>query len=202
MEIWWLLGLPVIGAMIGWLTNRLAIQMLFHPRKPIRFFRWRWQGLVPRRQPEMAEKVGEIVEREILQKHVLRAELDKLPIDQWLNDFARRLVQERLAPKIRQMPLIGSMINHKVIAWVEETARKSLVEEAPLLMGKVVDELEARIAIRHMVTKRVAEFDLDTLERIARNLARKEFNRIEWLGAILGFVIGSVQALLGLLAIG
>ncbi|MCC5835463.1 MAG: DUF445 family protein [Opitutales bacterium] len=188
--------------MIGWLTNWLAIRMLFHPRQPIRFFHWRWQGLVPRRQVEIAEKVGDIVEREILQKHVLREELDKLPIDQWLNDFSRRLVQERLAPKIRQMPVIGAMINQRVIAWVEESARKALAEEAPLLMGKIVDELEARIAIRHMVTKRVAEFDLDALERIVRDLAHKEFKRIEWLGAILGFLIGMVQALLAWLAMG
>ncbi len=202
MGIWWLLVLPVIGAMIGWLTNWLAIRMLFHPRQPIRFFHWRWQGLVPRRQVEIAEKVGDIVEREILQKHVLREELDKLPIDQWLNDFSRRLVQERLAPKIRQMPVIGAMNNQRVIAWVEESARKALAEEAPKLMGKIVDELEARIAIRHMVTKRVAEFDLDALERIVRELAQKEFRRIEWLGAILGFLIGMVQALFAWLAMG
>lgn len=202
MEIWWLLGLPVIGAMIGWLTNWLAIQMLFHPRKPVRIFRWRWQGLVPRRQPEIAEKVGDIVEKEILQKHVLRQELDKLPIDEWLNAFSRRLVQDRLAPKIRQMPIIGSFVNQKVMDWVEDTARRSLAEETPALMEKMVDELETRIAIRHIVTKRVAEFNLDTLERIVRDLARREFRRIELLGAALGFMIGVVQAAFAWFAMG
>lgn len=38
---------PLITAGIGWLTNWVAIQMLFHPRVPMRVFFWKWQGLTP-----------------------------------------------------------------------------------------------------------------------------------------------------------
>ena len=46
--------LPLVGAGIGYATNWLAIKMLFHPRNP----RFGLQGLLPRRQDEIAESVG------------------------------------------------------------------------------------------------------------------------------------------------
>lgn len=199
MGTWWLLGLPFIGALIGWLTNRMAIRMLFRPRRPLWILGWNFQGLLPRRQPELAEKVGEIVEAEILQQRALREEFNRLPVDLWLQQFAHRMVHQRLAPKIREMPVLGKMMNQRMVQWIEDAAQQALKKEAPALMENLVGELESRIAVRHIVQKRVAEFDLDTLERLTQTLARKEFKHIEWLGAILGFLIGCVQAGLGLL---
>lgn len=202
MEIWWLLCLPLIGALIGWLTNRLAIQMLFRPRQPVRLLWWRWQGLIPRRQKDLAEKVAEIIEQEILAQHVLREELHRLPIHQWLNDFAEKVIRRRVAPKLQQMPIFGRLIGDAMIDKLESTAKEALADEAPPLMEKMVAELEKNLSVRDLVRQRVEDFDMDTLERVVRDLAQKEFNRIEWLGGILGFIIGLVQAIIGWFMIG
>ena len=69
---------PFITAGIGWLTNWVAIQMLFHPRKSIRVLFWHWQGLIPRRQKQLAAESAEIIEREILQQHMVLHEIKKI----------------------------------------------------------------------------------------------------------------------------
>lgn len=51
-----LLLIPVIGFIIGYLTNWIAIIMLFHPRQRIIGF----QGIIPRRKPVLARKISEI----------------------------------------------------------------------------------------------------------------------------------------------
>ena len=56
--------IPMISALIGWLTNRVAIRMLFRPKKPLRILGLKIQGLVPARQKEMAQKFGEVIERD------------------------------------------------------------------------------------------------------------------------------------------
>lgn len=202
MEIWWLICLPLIGALIGWLTNRLAIQMLFRPRQPIRILFWRWQGLIPRRQKDLAAKVAEIIEQEILQQHVLREELHRLPIHSWLDSFAHKIIRQRVAPKLQSLPIFGHFVSDSMIDKLEGIAKEALAEEAPPLMDQMVTELEKNLSVRELVRQRVEGFDMDTLERVIRDLAHKEFARIEWLGGILGFLIGSVQALIGWLMIG
>jgi len=71
---------PFITAAIGWLTNWVAIQMLFHPREPMRIFFWKWQGLIPARQQQLAFQTAEIIEREILQQHMILHEIRKIEL--------------------------------------------------------------------------------------------------------------------------
>jgi uncharacterized membrane protein YheB (UPF0754 family) len=50
-----ILFIPVVGFFIGYLTNYLAVKMLFYPRKRILGY----QGVIPRRKREIAKKISE-----------------------------------------------------------------------------------------------------------------------------------------------
>ncbi|MEL6714072.1 MAG: DUF445 family protein, partial [Planctomycetota bacterium] len=56
----WLL-LPLVGALIGYGTNRLAVRMIFRPIEPVRILGFRVQGLIGRRQAEIARSIGGVV---------------------------------------------------------------------------------------------------------------------------------------------
>ena len=62
----WVWLTPVVGAFIGWLTNYVAIKMLFRPRQPWRFLGLSLQGVMPKRQHDIAVKIGEVVEEDLL----------------------------------------------------------------------------------------------------------------------------------------
>ena len=57
--------LPFIGAITGWVTNWVAVKMLFHPKEPKNFGLFKVQGVFPKRQKLMAEKLGHIVAAEL-----------------------------------------------------------------------------------------------------------------------------------------
>ena len=53
--------LPFIAALIGWITNWVAIKMLFHPKKRIKIGIFEIQGIFPKRQKIFAEKLEELL---------------------------------------------------------------------------------------------------------------------------------------------
>jgi uncharacterized membrane protein YheB (UPF0754 family) len=187
---------PFITAGIGWLTNWVAIQMLFHPRKSIRVFFWNWQGLIPRRQKQLAAESAEIIEREILQQHMILHEIKKIELGPYLEDTAKVIVWERIGPQLRAIPLIGGFINDGTLAKFEVIAAASIEEEAGPLMEKVATQFEDTVNLKQIIEDKIAAFDLNHLETIVKQVAGREFRTIERLGAVLGFIIGCLQVAL------
>ena len=127
---------PFITAAIGWFTNWVAVKMLFHPRVPIRIFGWKWQGLIPRRQPQLASESAEIIEREILQQHMILNEIKKIDLSPYLEKTAHTLVWDRIGPQLRAIPLLGSFVNDGILAKFEVIACAEIKNEAAPLMEK------------------------------------------------------------------
>ncbi|WP_269522100.1 DUF445 domain-containing protein [Coraliomargarita parva] len=187
---------PFITASIGWFTNWVAIKMLFYPRKPLRILFWKWQGLIPRRQKEMAVEAAEIIEREILQQHMILHEIRRIELGPYLDDAAHKLVWERIGPQLKAIPLLGSFVNDGILAKFEVMAKSAMQDEAGPLMEKVATQFEASVDLKQMIEDNIAAFDLDRLESIVNQVAKREFRTIERLGAVLGFIIGCVQMLI------
>ncbi len=187
---------PIIAAGIGWLTNWVAIQMLFRPRRPRRVLGWTWQGLIPRRQAQLAREAAEIIEREIMQQHRIVHEIRKIELGPYLEDTAHKLVWERIGPQLRGIPLIGGLINESTLQRFEQLAARAMKEEATPLMERVATQFEASVDLKQLIEDNIAAFDLDRLETIVNEVARREFRSIERLGAVLGFLIGCLQVAL------
>jgi uncharacterized membrane protein YheB (UPF0754 family) len=50
-----LIFLPIVGAIIGLITNWLAVSMLFHPKRKVLGV----QGVIPKRKEDIAKRIGE-----------------------------------------------------------------------------------------------------------------------------------------------
>lgn len=184
---------PAITAMIGWLTNWVAIKMLFHPRRPRSILGWKWQGLIPRRQIQLASEAAEIIEREVLQQHMILAEIRKVDLTPHLETAARTLVWDRIGPQIRSIPLFGSFVNDNLLARLEVIAAAEIKSEAVPLMERVAGDFERSVDLKQMIEDNIAGFDIERLEEIVNGVARREFRTIERLGAVLGFAVGCAQ---------
>ena len=71
---------PLAGAIIGYVTNAVAIKMLFRPLREIRLLGLRLPftpGILPRQRHILAEGIGRMVERELLTPEVLRERLNR-----------------------------------------------------------------------------------------------------------------------------
>lgn len=69
---------PLAGAVIGYVTNAIAIKMLFRPLNAVRIFGWRLPftpGILPRQRHKLAVSIGGMVERELLTPAIIRERL-------------------------------------------------------------------------------------------------------------------------------
>jgi uncharacterized membrane protein YheB (UPF0754 family) len=72
---------PVLGALIGYVTNAIAIRMLFRPFREWRVLGIRvpfTPGIIPRQRGMIARSIGHMVARELLNEKVLRRRLDSV----------------------------------------------------------------------------------------------------------------------------
>ena len=78
MEILNILAGPLIGAVIGYCTNFIAVKMLFYPRKEIRVFGRRLPftpGAIPKGQPRLAAAIGTVIEKHLLTREDVASKL-------------------------------------------------------------------------------------------------------------------------------
>ncbi len=88
-------GPPVIGAFIGYLTNKIAIRMLFRPLKPWHVFGVRvpmTPGVIPSKRHSLAENIGDMVGNHLLTSTDIGTALSAEPFQEHLND----IIGERL----------------------------------------------------------------------------------------------------------
>lgn len=186
-----LLAVPLISAFIGYLTNIVAIKMLFHPREPVRILGVEFQGLLPRRQEEIAAKIGEVVERELLS-------VDDL-VDHFsgpeMQDKMVKIVAEKVRTRLEEaMP---RLVPHNLTRVLADMVEGILLRESPALVSQVIEsagqQLNAEFRVSEIVKTRILAFDVLQMEDLVKEVASKELRRIEILGGVLGFLIGMIQ---------
>jgi len=199
---YWLFIIPIISAFIGWITNWVAIKMLFHPREPKKILGITFHGIFPKRQRQFAEKLGKLVSAEFLSFDDIEQKISDplnlkkvMPmIEDHVDDFLRvKLSQE--------MPVLSMFIGDKTINTLKKTFMQEIEILFPQIMKQYALNLKTELDLEHIVIKKVAAFSSDKLEEVLYQIMSKEFRFVEIIGAVIGFIIGLVQVAITILTI-
>ena len=188
------LTLPVIAAAIGWGTNHLAVRMLFHPREERRILGLRVQGVFPKRQQALAEKLGQLVARELFSMEDVRQHLQGEEFVEHVTAAIEGRVDEFLQNNLLQMiPMASMFLGSDMVAKIKHSLVECLAKSVPELGELFVSNLEKNMDVEAVVREKVAAFSSDKLEEMLLGIMKREFRFIEGVGAVLGFVIGLAQ---------
>jgi uncharacterized membrane protein YheB (UPF0754 family) len=184
--------LPLIGAVHGYLTNVVAVRLLFRPRRPLRVGPWTLQGVVPRRRAELTAAVAEGVARELLSLEDLAAGLFTEGLEQRLRTRLERHLAERLDARLPRFlpPPLRSVLLRATIDLVGREAAAAL----PPLLAEAGEGMR-RLPVADLVRRRLDALDLEALERLVVRAAGHELRSIERLGLWLGLGVGLAQGL-------
>jgi uncharacterized membrane protein YheB (UPF0754 family) len=195
-----LFSLPLITALIGWITNLIAIKMLFHPREPFKLGFFTVQGILPRRQADIAVQFGSIVATELLSSNDLIAQLtneqSRAVYNAFIDTQSEKFIRGRLH---KAVPLSRLLLRSRALAKLKAAFAEELMEQLPALVEQLTTESGA-LDIQHLVEDKVRAFSTNKLEKILYDILAREFHFIELLGGILGFIIGALQLVFILLA--
>ena len=178
---------PLIGALIGALTNDVAIRMLFRPYHARHLGKWRvpfTPGLIPRERHHIAESIADT-----FVAHVFGNE-----------DVAELFLSEKVKAQLKSKvdDLIGQLggmlnVNEVMLGMARSMAGSYMIDEISKIASEMGDESEE---IKARIQEKIDNLDVATLEELVMGFSRKQFRHITWFGALLGFMIGVVQVLL------
>lgn len=184
----------LLSTFTGWVTTWIAIKMLFHPRRPIKILGLTIQGIFPKNQRLIAEKLGQVVGKELLsfdeieQKVTSPENLQKLrpDIEHHIDHFLRNKLQE-------VFPMLSMLIGEKTILQLKDAFLLELETLFPVLMKSYMTKLEKDLDLEKIVTEKVAAFSSEKLEDILNQITKKEFKFLEFIGGFFGLLIGLIQ---------
>lgn len=197
--IW--IGIPLFSAFFHWLTIRLALKLLFHPKKPVNILGYKLQGVFPKRQAQFANSLGQLVSEELLSFNDIASKVTSkenisriLPlVEAKIDDFLRTKLSDA-------MPVLSMFIGDKTISKVKKVFMDELEELFPEMMNQYMDKLQHDLDLEKIVIDKVNSFSSDKLEEILQKIMNKEFRFVEIIGGVLGFIIGVVQVVVSIVA--
>jgi uncharacterized membrane protein YheB (UPF0754 family) len=193
----------LLGGFIGWITNWLAIKALFHPRKPINLRLFEFQGLLPKRQHELAQNLGKIVEGELLSVEELIRKVEPGDLDPIIEDQMRQnrtateqKVKDYINRFLSRIPFVKISADSLVRSLMDLLEREiihALKKQMPGMLDKAAEKAAQKISVQEIVFDKVSKMDLDKLEAIFNKIADREMAMIIRLGGLLGVIVGCCQ---------
>ena len=195
-----LLVMVLISGAIGWITNWVAIKMLFRPHREINFGLFKIQGLIPKRKAEIGSGIASIIQNELISVKDVISNIDREEFSKRLNSLIDDVLDKNLKKKVKEkFPLLQMFFTDKVAKDVGNTIKDIVMENQEKIFEIFSNYAEENIDFEVIISDKISNFSLDKLEEIITLLANKELKHIEVIGAILGMIIGAVQYLITLI---
>lgn len=190
-----LAAIPVVAALVGWLTNWLALAMTF---KPIEFVGYRplrlgWQGIVPAKSGKMAgivvdnalakladvSELFQAMEPEKIAEHIAST------IDARIEDYIDDVMRENHAVLWERVPM---MVRRRVYA----RTRRQLPEVMDNIVEDMAANIEHLVDLRDMVV-RMMRANKALVVRVFTEVGANELRFVVRSGAYFGFLFGVLE---------
>jgi hypothetical protein len=193
--LWWLL--PLMGVVVGWVTNALGMWLIFEPPEERRVLGVKVHGLFLRRQPEAAEVYARIIAEDV----ITLENIGDFLLDGPRGDRTRQMIADAMRPAIDQAagPVRGA-VRVAVGARRFDSIRDAVAQEA---VDRTIQpfrdpDFSRRQAdrIRRLFAERTKELPPRDFVEMMRAAIRED----EWMlyahGAIMGFAGGVIHLLI------
>jgi uncharacterized membrane protein YheB (UPF0754 family) len=190
----WMLLLPFIGALLGWLLTLIFIKTLFYPLVPVKVLGVIFQGIVPKMQGELSARIGLFVTNGMFS-------FDKIADRLTHPDNLRKIMPEIethidhfLRVKLKDaMPMVAMFVGDRTITQMKEVFMVEMETLFPIIMSHYVNELQKDLNLAEIITSKLASLPTRKIESLVLQTLGGEFRYVKIAGTFLGFVIGVLQ---------
>ena len=163
-----ILILAIIGGLIGYITNVIAIKLIFRPINPIKIpiLNIEIIGMIPKRKTEIATNIAKVVEEQFISVDEITdniTEQDKQHIIDYIKVRVKLILSEK-------MTLIPSTIRNLVQNYVSEIIEDEIREGIDELSEEMIIKTKNRINIKEIIENKINELDLYELETIVQGI--------------------------------
>jgi uncharacterized membrane protein YheB (UPF0754 family) len=155
--------------------------------------RFTLQGLLPSRRRELAEVVGETIERELLTVEDLTARIKNPDVQEKLREHI--VVTTALRLEERMPSYLPRTLTEPAVEYITSLLEREIDGVLDESVDTLVNTLYVRMELAQLVEERLNSLDIEELEQLVTELAARELRHIRVVGGVLGFIIGVVQVL-------
>lgn len=185
---------PITGALIGWVTNYVAIKLLFRPHRPIEVLGYRVQGVIPKRRKEIARSMARAIEKELLSSEDLAATLGKINWEEEVEKMVEEAVEHRLgSERLSRIPLVG-VVSDNIRYRVKYLLTREIVSRLDARKDAFASKVREHIDVKEMLVSKIDGLDLMKFEKLLTEFIARELKHLEYLGGVMGFLIGLGQS--------
>lgn len=186
---YWLLLIPALSTLIGWLSIKIAVKLVFHPQQPKKIFGISFQGILPRNQKLIAAEAGKYAAASFSLDTIEQKIKDPKNFDQvrplietHIDDFLRHKLKE-------QMPMIGMFIGDKTIQSLKTIFIQEIESLFPQVMQQFAGNLKKEINIEALISGKLESMSPAVIEKAVSG----KFRPALILGGLIGLVMGLIQ---------
>ncbi len=193
--IWWLL--PLMGIVVGWITNKLGMWLIFEPLQPKRILGITVHGLFLRRQDEAAE----VYARNIADEVITLERIGDFLMNGPRGDRTRQMLARALRPAIDDAagplrPAIRMAVGAGQYDRIRDAVAVEAVGRTDIALRDPEFGRQQGNRIRTLVAERTKELPAEDFVEMMRSAFRED----EWMlyahGAVMGFAGGVLHLLL------
>ena len=196
MQTWWLM--PIVGVLDGLVNNWLAIQMIFRPMEPTKYFGlFTYQGMFPKRQAKISEDYGRVAAADILTPR----NFIRLISEGEAGERIAKIVSETISEKIdaewkKVAPMVPVEVSQADLDAVKAKVVERIAHTVPEVQPEFEAYLERKLDIATTIETKLTTLPKDDFERILRGVFEEDEITLIIVGGVLGGAVGVAQGAL------
>ncbi|MGB8451185.1 MAG: DUF445 family protein [Anaerocolumna sp.] len=143
---WNILIGPVIGALIGLVTNKIAVEMLFHPLNPVYIGKFRLPftpGIIPKGKARFGKAIGDAVGNNLLNsaaiKDTLLSDDMEQKIEKQLDSVFQKLILDHTTLELSMYNLLGDTTKDRLETKIADVITKEIYHKlSSMNLGQIL----------------------------------------------------------------
>ena len=179
---------PIVGAIIAYATNWIAIKMLFRPHTAKYVFGIKLPftpGLMPKERHRLSKTIGETLAEHLVTTDMITAYM--------LSDESMSAIERELLKYLKDTKVPAASMITKTVGSLLKT------DKVKAGLAQTVSGAVSSLDLGKMAEEQMNAMDIAEAERIIISVIKRELHMITAMGGMLGFIIGLVPGLIQLL---
>ncbi|MFD9958017.1 DUF445 domain-containing protein [Amycolatopsis sp. NPDC058986] len=189
--------MPLFGFVTGFVTDWLALKMIFYPREPRGFGFFRWQGMFQKRRRQVAADYGALIADEVLTvRNVMEAVLAGPKSDRLFAMITREVQRTIDTQTSIAKPLVALTVGGRQYQEMKRAAAAKAIAYLPETVKHVESYATGALDVRNTIVEKMQQLTPIEFEGILRPAFRQDEWKLIAVGAIIGGLVGELQVLL------
>jgi uncharacterized membrane protein YheB (UPF0754 family) len=184
--------LPAAGFVVGYVTNWLALNLIFEPKEPKQIGPFRIQGVFIKRQREVASSFADVISDRVLNPENMVQHISEGPNKQRVLDLIEGQVEESMKEYERDA-MVGMLVSKERLAEAKEDLLER-VRSADMSDSRQIKRFADQSRhIHKQLEQNLVALDSTQFSGILRPVFQKDEWKLILAGGVIGTAIGALQ---------